>query len=293
MIEIRSLELDGQVPDRMYEVAQQCFGDDFINRKILQTTWRNSQSGTRVYAAYENDELLAFNFFLAHPAIIGGESRLIFQSCHSGTGTAARGRGLFSKIINHAKVDLAHHGDYIVGFPNDKSGPIFVNKLGFKAIPLTRIYAPCTPAGLSVLLFDANAYDRARADQSLIRIDQHAVADWKQAEHAGGLIRFEYETNLIWGRPFERTVLGRKLILFDAGGCELNKPLLLKETLESLHRKHGVSAVRFVCSRDSLLGQAWRWQLGGDKTEPLIWYPLRESVGMPTFDVHTGLKDVY
>lgn len=293
MFEIRSFELDSPIPSGMCEVAQQCFGEDFIKRQILQTTWRNSPSGTRVYAAYENNQLLAFNFFLAHRAIIGGVSRLIFQSCHSGTGASARGRGLFSKIINHAKVELASHGDYIVGFPNDKSQPIFVNKLGFKVIPLTRIYAPCTPASLSGLLLDVSAFDRARTDQSLVRIDQYAAADWKQAEHPGGIIRFEFGTNLIWGRTFERTLLGRKLILFDAGGCELNKPLLLKETLESLRRKHGVGAVRFVCSSDSLLGQAWRWQFGGDKTEPLIWFPLNDGLGTPKFDIHTGLKDVY
>jgi len=293
MIEIRILKLDGQIPDRMCEVAQQCFGEDFVNRQILQNTWRNCPLGTRVYAAYENRELLAFNFFLAHRAIIGGAPSLVFQSCHSGTSTSARGRGLFSKIINYAKEDLALHGDYIVGFPNDKSEPIFLNKLGFKAVPLTRIYIPCTPASLSVLLFDINAYDRAKVDQSLVRIDQYAAAHWKQSEQPGGIIIFEYEKNFIWGRPFERIVLGRKLIFFDAGGCELNKPLLLKKTLESLRRMHGVDVVRFVCSADSLLGQTWRWQLGGDKTEPLIWFPLRKNLSTPKFDVYTGLKDVY
>lgn len=293
MILIRDLKYSDGISLGMIEVAQQCFGNDFVEKGILHKTWGNSPPDTRVFAAYENNELLAFNFFLAHRAIIGGVSRLVFQSCHSGTGTSARGRGLFSKIINHAKVELAPYGDYIVGFPNDKSQPIFVNKLGFKVIPLTRIYAPCTPASLSVLLFDVSAYERARADQSLVRIDQYAAADWKHAEHPGGIIKFEYATNLIWGRPFERTALGRKLILFDAGGCELNKPLLLKETLESLRRKHGVGAVRFVCSSDSLLGQAWRWQFGGDKTEPLIWFPLNDGLGAPKFDVHTGLKDVY
>ena len=161
MFEIRSIKLDGSIPSGMCEVAQQCFGEDFINRNILQTTWRNSPSGTRVYAAYENNELLAFNFFLAHRAIIGGASKLVFQSCHSGTGTSARGRGLFSKIINHAKVELALEGDYIVGFPNDKSQPIFVNRLGFKVVPLTRVYAPCTPVSLSMLMFNVNTYDSA------------------------------------------------------------------------------------------------------------------------------------
>lgn len=293
MIEIRSFELDSPIPSGMCEVAHQCFGEDFINRQILQATWRNSPSGTRVYAAYENNELLAFNFFLAHRAIIGGVSRLVFQSCHSGTATSARGRGLFSKIINYAKGDLALHGDYIVGFPNDKSEPIFVNKLGFKVVPLTRIYIPCISASLSVLLFDINAYDRAKVDQSLVCIDQYAAADWKQSEHPGGIINFEYEENFIWGRLFERLLLGRKLIFFDAGGCKLNKPLLLKKTLELLRCMHGVDAVRFVCSSDSMLGQAWRWQLSGDKTEPLIWFPLKDGSIIPKFDVYNGLKDVY
>lgn len=293
MVLIRDLKLGDGIPPGMMEVARQCFGNDFVDKGILNKTWVNAPLGTRVFAAYENNQLLAFNFFLAHRVIIREVSRQIYQSCHSGTGTSARGRGLFSKIINHAKVELAPHGDFIVGFPNDKSQPIFVNKLGFKVIPLTRIYAPCTPAGLSGLLFDVNAYDRARADQALVRTDQYAAADWKQAEHQGGIIRFEYENNLIWGRSFERTVLGRKLVFFDTGGCELNKPLLLKQTLAALRRKQGVSVVRFVCSSDSLLGQAWRWQLSGDKTEPLIWFPLKEGVVTPKFDVHTGLKDVY
>ena len=293
MIEIRSSKHSDGIPSAMIEVAQQCFGEDFHTKQILQTTWRNNPSGTRVYAAYEHNELLAFNFFLAHRAVVGGKPCLVFQSCHSGTGTAARGRGLFSAIINHAKVELVAQGDFIVGFPNSKSAPIFLNKLGFKVIPLTRIYAPCVFSGLSSMLLDIEAYSRALADQSLVRIDQHATADWKQLEHPGEIIKFEYEMNFIWGRTFERSIFGRKLLIFDAGGCELNNPLLLKDTLAELRRKHRVDFVRFVCSSNSLLGQAWRWQLGGDKTEPLIWFPLREGLGTPNFDVHAGLKDVY
>lgn len=293
MLEIRSLALSGSPPDSALEIARQCFGEDFVTKKILETTWHNSPSGTRIFAAYENNELLAFNFFLAHRITIAGESRFVFQSCHSGTSAAARGRGLFSAIINHAKRELATQGDFIVGFPNNKSAPIFLNKLGFKVIPLTRIYAPCMFSGLSSMLFDVDVYRRVLADQSLVRIDQHATADWKQLEHSGGIIKFECENNFIWGRNFERSIAGQKLIIFDAGGCELNNPLLLKQTLAELRRKHQVDFVRFVCSSNSLLGQAWRWQLRGDKTEPLIWFPLKEVLGTPNFDVHAGLKDVY
>ena len=293
MISIRDLKYSAGISLDMIEIAQQCFGKDFVEKELLHKTWCNSPPNSRVFAAYENNELLAFNFFLAHRAIIGGVSRLVFQSCHSSTGASARGRGLFSKIINHAKIELALDGDYIVGFPNHKSQPIFVNKLGFKVIPLTRIYAPCTSASLSMLMFNVDAYNRARADQSLVRIDQYALADWKQAEHPDGIIRFEFEKNLIWGRCCERIVLGRTLTLFDAGGCDLSKPFLLKETLMRLRHMYGVDAVRFVCTNDSLLGQAWRWKLDGDNTEPLIWFPLKEGEGIPKFDVHSGLKDVY
>ena len=293
MIEIRSLKPVGQIPSAMLNIAEQCFGKDFIAREVLQTTWFNNPKGTRIYAAYEDNQLLAFNFFLAHRASVSGDSRLVFQSCHSGTGTAARGRGLFSAIIKHAKVDLAAQGDFIIGFPNSKSAPIFLNKLGFKAIPLTRIYVPCILPSLSSMLFNVDAYSRALADQTLVSIDHAATADWKKLEHPGRIIKFEYEGNLIWGRNFERSIAGQKLIIFDAGGCYFGDPLLLKKTLVELRRIEGVDFVRFVCSSNSLLGQSWHGQLSGDKTEPLIWFPLKEGLGTPNFDIHTGLKDVY
>lgn len=291
--EIRDLKLSGDTLGKMNEVGNLCFGEGCAANNLISKNWQLSGPNSRFFGAYEDDKLVAFNGFTAHRILRGGTVRLMFQSCHSATHPASRGRGLLTKIINHAKTALAENGDYIIGFPNEKSEPIFLTKLNFQRVGMTRVYAPCFPARVSALLFESDAYAQAISDGSMIRIDQHAAASWKESEHPKEIVQHEYLTNFIWGRMTSRRKLGSTVRMLDAGGCELNKPWLLLETLSSLRRACGVSVVRFVCANNSALGQSWRWQFKGDKTEPLIWYALRDGLGAPKFDAHIGIKDVY
>jgi len=290
-LEIRDLLLSAQWLGHMDEILRLCPGEAHTARKTPPHPQTHRQS--RFFGAFEDTRLVAFREFLSHRILHRGEKRLMFQSCQGATHPSYHGCGLFSRIIDYAKTALAQEGDYLVGFPDDESQWITLNRLGFNRVDLTRFYAPCTPASFSTCLLDPDVYAAALVDQSMIKIDQYAMASWQQCQHPEEIVRHEYLTNFVWGRIVQRRLLGRTVRVLHAGGCELNKPWLLAETLRSLRRAVGVSLVRFECTKDSPLAQAWRWQIGRARTGPWIWCALRNTSDGVKFDAHAGAKDIY
>ena len=123
-VEITELKPTSENIMAMAEIGRRCFGDDF-SKDHLRENWLLCDDRTVFYGVICDGNLAAFNGFLAHPARSPLGKILLFQSCHSATSPDYRGRGFFQALIAHAKKRLP--GDYIVGFPNNQSGPIFMN----------------------------------------------------------------------------------------------------------------------------------------------------------------------
>lgn len=287
---IRKLTLTPETAARMSAIGRACFGPHY-SEKLFLANWTLGHPETAFFGAFAGDELIAFNGFLAHRVLIRGGAELVFQSCHSATDPAHRGKGLFTSIIDHAKTALKDRGHYIIGYPNNQSGPIFLNRLAFRLAPVTRVLAPCYKASTS--LFDPDLYLEALDDPLMIRFDQHAAADWKSAEVPGSIVECNYLTNFLWGCLVRKRLPIGSVSLFVVGGCEINKPQLFGRTLAEVGRKSGATLARFVCTKDSPIARASRWRLSGRRTEPLIWFPLRDAAPAVKFDAHTGVKDVF
>lgn len=125
--------------EQVYDLMCEAFGT--FEPSLFRHIVRDSSPATTLYGVTDGSDLVAANCFLAHSVERGGVTAVAYQSCMSGTRKSHLGRGLFSRLIEHAKVDLkARGGAFIFGFPNSNSEPIFIKKLGFSVSPVWPVY---------------------------------------------------------------------------------------------------------------------------------------------------------
>lgn len=292
VFEIREIPRDTQSLAAVFDVCAASF--DGVSMSKLKSNWFDSSPDSTFFGAYAGDDLAAVNGFLSHNILLGGVQRRAFQSCWSATSLDYRGKGLFSRIINHAKEALKGRAAFIFGFPNHLSGPIFVNKLGFREVGMSRVlFATRGPKSVLQMQLATGRYLDLLDSPSLVKFDQSENARWKKSEHGQQFIEVEHNTNFIWGTVARRRIGGVPLSVLLVGGCELNKPRLLPELLRAVGRARGVSIARMVCTRDSLLSASSRIVLAGERTEPFIHFPVDVATDGLQFDAFTGLKDVF
>ncbi|MFY2763017.1 GNAT family N-acetyltransferase [Arenimonas sp. MALMAid1274] len=277
---------------QVFDVCRSAFPNIHLDR--FRSNWLSSSDLSTFFGAYSEGRLVAVNGFIAHRILLDGCRRQAFQSCWSATAPDFRGKGLFTKIINHAKGALAGRAAFIFGFPNHLSGPIFTGKLGFQEVAMARaVFATRGPRAMLQQQLACGRYQDALSSSSLVKFDQYENAAWKRQEYGPALIEFEHNTNYMWGTVATRNVGGAEVKVLLVGGCEINKPRLFGELMRAVGRKGGISLARIVCSRKSLLATSARFVLSGSRTEPFIHFPVDVATDRLQFDAYTGLKDVY
>jgi GNAT superfamily N-acetyltransferase len=282
---IRTLEANEHTLSRMMEIGHACFDDYSLD--LLTRNWRCSDARTCFLGAFDNDRLIAFNGFLAHPARLRGKDLLLFQSCHSATDPAFRGQGLFTKLISHALKTL--DGDYLVGFPNDQSGPIFTGRLKFHSQELVRVWLPC----LAPRIFAPILVRRRIKEEDLCEPDECAAAAWKEAEYPGEILTAAMAGNFIWGRIVRRSIAGWSFRVFEAGGIDLQNSGAFPALLATIAKQHRAIAVQIICTPDSPAAKVSRTTIAAPNTEPWIWHPLKDRPGEMRFAANIGLKDIW
>lgn len=289
MFEIQPLTRSAETVALMASIGARCFGPHF-NKQQLEDTW-SSHPETTYFGVWIEGQLAAYNGFVAHPIMFCSQRGLAFQSCNSATDPQYRGRGLFQSLIEHAKIVLAEKGEFIIGFPNEQSGPIFRRRLGFEFVPLVRVLAPCNR--IAKILFDKARYEARISCPETITFDQRTCASWKRRIRPEQILEFEQVQNYVWGFTSRKRVpLLGEVNLFEIGGCEIQNGDTVGKLFEILGEKAGATFARAVCSRNGAMAHANTWKMSGARTEPLIWYGLRKKE-TPQFEAYTGIKDVF
>ena len=276
MFDIRSIERNRDVEDIMEAIESVCFGELHV-AGLLRRNWELSDERTIFLGAYDESRLVAFNGFIAHPTTDG---RLIFQSCHSATDPDYRGRGLFTSLLRRAEEML--DGDYIVGFPNSNSGPLFKAKLNYEFVDLIRVIIPTRFAGISL---------SGLAQHEVVQCDEEAVLAWKKREWPE-VRDFRHGNSLVWGKFSKRRLGPVLLTMLDAGGMRLAQRSDLDPIMSQL-RGAGAHLVRLVLTPDHPLAKAARRQWPGDRTEPFIYRALHGQLAQRSFAASTGMKDAW
>jgi len=288
---IRELKPTEHMLGTMAAVAGSAFGAEYSQLQI-ERNWKLSHQDSTFFGAFVDEELVAFVGFLAHSGFGARNGNLngvkLFQACHVSTKEEFKGRGLFSKIVEHALRNLA--GDFVIGFPNSIAEPIWLNRFKFKLTPLRRIWMNLSTPHL---FFAFRKLEPARKHKGLIGANEREVAFWKNRERAGEVISIENSGNFIWGRILEKQAGFLKVKYFGVGGVSVGDPMKLADAFLALREACDVHLAQIICTETSPLCSAARFSLHGRRTEPLIWFPLRGSDPDVEFDISIGIKDVF
>lgn len=263
----------------------------YKNKIFLNTYTRNQK--TVYLGAYLKNELVALNIFIAHELMFNNKNIIAYQSCWSATSKNHRKKGLFSLIINSAKKLL--DGAFIFGFPNHNSGPIFLNKLGFRKIDLAKVNIPVKffpNFFLGYYLQTITGNNKFSVKNCFIPIESELI-DLKKNEYNDKIKTFSSYNNIIWGKIKKKQTKIGTLSFFCIGGIQVNKPKLLAPLFKEIVKSENIDFIQVIASENSSLWSLFRIKTPAPKTEPLIIYDLKTNTTNSRFNFITGIKDVF
>lgn len=259
---------------------------------FLKNTAPQSTEETLYLGAFEGDELVGFIAFMSHDFLLDGEPVLAYQIGWCATHPEHRKKGIFSNLIQQAKIVLEERGGaFLFGFPNQNSRPIFIKWLGFVEYPLHRIYFPSNPLLGRLFLREAET-QKPWDTRGVWQQNNRELFRVKDATEPGKYHLIECGHDFVWGHYDEVELRGLTLDVFCVGGCTLNNPHRLKELFFGGSIK--APLIRWIVHPKNPV-QRFFWSIvPGFHTEPFIVYNLqREITALDPFCVSVGLKDAF
>jgi hypothetical protein len=291
--EIREIDINNERSEiEIIDLVNEVFSLNFGKEKIfLNTSTRNKR--TVYLGAYFNDELVALNILISHELLYNNETVIAYQSTWGATSEKHRKKGLLSMLITKAKEML--DGAFIFGFPNGNSGPIFLNKLGFRKIELSKLNIPVKffPGLFFKYYLKSVPSDyQFNVKDCFIPIESELI-DLKTQEYQDEIKVFGSYNNIVWGKIKKTQTRIGNLTFFCIGGIQVNKPHLLPLVFKEIVRKEDIDIIQIVSSSNSSLWDLFKTKKTAPNTEPLIVYDLNINTTGSKFNFTTGIKDVF
>lgn len=109
---------------------------DLYDRDKWNWKYKELPTGqTLVYLCKEGEQLLGYLHFPVYTAIFDGQEKKVACLQDVAVGEAARGKGIFKKMVLHAFADLKNHGvDFLLGYPNGNAIHTYQKYTQFKQI---------------------------------------------------------------------------------------------------------------------------------------------------------------
>lgn len=294
--EIKSIDInDDKTNLEVINLLNEVFGTVLSTEKIrLNTSTRNRK--TKYLAALKDGKIAAVNFFIGHELQLNGQNLIAHQSCWTATSPAHRKKGLFTRLIEEAKLVLKQEGSaFIFGFPNHNSEGIFVNKLGFNSFEMSKLNIPMNPVLRSAMnrgIKKIQKSDSLDSQDHILTLEGESY-EWKKAEYENDILMFSNYNNLIWGKKRTIEKFGRTLTYFDVGGMQVNKPYLLKVLFDEIKSIKEFDFMQIVACSDAVIWNLFKKKQNAPLVEPLIVYDLNLSTIKLKFNFFKGIKDVF
>lgn len=260
-------------------------GSELLRAQLIHNAIEFEGKFELIYATL-NDQIIGMNGFLFHDAIADDRQAKIVQSVSSATSPEARGRGVFSRLINTAIEKYREEAKAIIGFPNSNSEPIFVKKLGFQRHDRIRYYLPNIIAMRTLL--GACTHDVLYKKNATI--DAAPLTRWKGKRYHCSLIGDES----LWGVKKVKQVGRFRIPFVDVGGFSLSENLASTNDVLKFARANPHGFLRFVVSEYDQLNINKLWRRPPSKhTEPLIIRPLNNDFGRLFLSIPRGCHDTF
>jgi hypothetical protein len=287
-IEIRRLDQnDGQQLRSIVDLQRKAF--PHVPEIEEQTLHNATRARSIFYGAFDGNLLIGANGFIEHGLFCKGGRQIGFQSCSSATDPNYRGRGVFSRIINHAKTDLANAGSFIFGFPNENSTRIFLGPLNFEGFGMRKFLF--TQLSMPSILRE---FARAtRRDPKIDQFDQRAVFEWQKSRPNRDLVSFSSGGSFLWGQVGNQRLLGASRIVFQIGGLDVSDAHEVGPLLAALREKVKPSAFTATSTKMSAFARSTTARAFWRSSGTFIVFPLRQSVLPQNILAFGGLADYF
>jgi len=286
------VELDLSVESELEKVnhlLSKTFANGNLNpSKLVRNTQSFAEKQSLYLAAKFEDKIIGFNAFIAHTFIKEGKSACAYQSCWSATDKAYRGQRIFQTIIEKAQELLTERSaQFIFGFPNIKSYPIFVHKLNFISQDARSVRIPNVNL-LYKLMTQPFNYKPINFIQK-----ENEVLKRKKFEFDAAIIEEKInETNLIWGKIQEIEKLKLKFRVFLVGGLQLNSRENFLKLIARLREKHSFHFLQVMFNATNNYAPLFKNKKLNSKYK-YIYYPISKKFENNNVDLFNGITDVF
>lgn len=285
---IERLDIDSKWREQIGSVVSDAFGGDpgTALERVALTTLTRGERASAFFGAIEGNELIGFNAFISHDLWMSGEKLAAFQSCWTATSSAHRGKRVFQNIILEAHCALAFEGaDFVIGWPNPNSEPLFVHKLGYRREGSVKRNVP----GLLVPKVFGHPASRpmgiAQNDDQLINLKRRIHGDRLFVEGEG--------PDVLWGVLRSRQIKFGSVPYFEVGGVRWSEPGAGRLLARNIQRQlPSVAYWQIVSERRNTINTSIG-KFVESPTNPLIWFPLKDGLPEGPFDFFAGIRDVF
>ncbi len=286
---------NNRIREQIIVLVDRVFNLKIDHQKLVKNT--ETRNGKTLYlGAFYGDELAAINFFIGHELQIEADNIIAHQSCWSAVSPDHRRKGLFSKLIEEAKIILKNKNSaFIFGFPNQNSEGIFINKLGFKSYPMSKLNIPANRLLGFTLNRDLKKIDSdfyLKTEKCVLPLEGE-IYEWKREEFGNDVYLFSSYNNLVWGKRRRIQKFGKNLTYLDVGGIQVNKPNLIHDLFAEIRRAKKFDFFQIVASSNAVFWEMFKGVQFAPKIEPLIIYDLNLSTSALQFQFFKGIKDVF
>jgi predicted N-acetyltransferase YhbS len=285
-------EIDLTVPADVTRIARS-MKEDLPTSELQAVLMRSASPGTRsVYLiAQEADQVVGFAAYTAHDITIGAERALAYQAGSVVTARAKRGKGIFSAIALEAETLLREKGAaFIFGFPNPVAYPIWVQKLGYRALRTQKWRGPALPGLRSLLMRSSPS-----TAETTVHQNDRGLIEMKRRLYGNRVIVAEDGHNLVWGVRRKVWRLGVAIPVLDIGGLRFENEWGL---MNVYRRALAQSSITVAAKFDTIVGNPANQNFIGVKTDPqvdrsMIVRDLSPLAEQASFSFFGGIKDTF
>ena len=293
MIAVREVDIDHTSHEKeIIELIRLAFGNQIIAKgylkKNIQT--KSSSQPSIFLCAFENNEMIACNAFIAHDFLFKKKLSVCYQSCWSATHPKHQGKGAFVKIQEEAKKILKEKGALLIyGLPNSISRPIFKKKLHFSEHDALITRIPNFPF-IRNLWLRKGAKKKYSYQDTLIS-QENQVIELKRNLNPE-IIEIKINSSLVWGKISSREKTGYRWNVFCVGGIDIKSdedflPLIKKIFQQKCHFIEIIS-----CSLNGNNNKFRFWK-NLEKNKFIFFFLNEDQSSFKNFNLMSGIADTF
>ncbi len=248
----------------------------------------NASAASFFLIAEEDNEIIGCNGFIANDFTLNGSHYTGYQSCWSATHPRHQGKKIFTSLINESKKILKERGaGFLYGIANDRSNPIFTNKLGF-----------VETSSLVLRTWNIPFYRNRCINKGVVPgynnaclINEEQVMEHKRQQYPSEVKQVRFNESWLWGKLVNKSKFGIKWPVFYVGGVSLASEKDLQGLMSAVFHSYPVLFVQFFsCASNSFNPLLKNWKPA--KMNGFIFYSL-DIPAIEHLNLMIGVLDIF